>query len=357
MASSLQSYLDGLRSERWKSTNTADESCVEDRTKVSSPDSRSSATLKRSTENRGEDSSMSSVADFPASRIRRQARRKARTTNVISGPKPSVSYAKWDPLSRSWKTCQGFFPTTISAKSSVTWRKAGTMRNGTLYQRRPSERRTYESDCGYLPTEMMPTLQARDWKGSQGPNSTFDSLPRRSAGKSPKKFAPTLRATDAKGTRSTTAHRKDEKKGILAQTMTDWLVEQGDLVLVSKPNGGNRVVMPTLRAQDANGPQGKNAAKKRMEEGGDVMLSSLLIHGTPLPTESARDWKDTGTAPSESNRHTPPLATVVGGKLNPTWCEWYMGFPLQWTALEVLEMPKFLSWLQKHFDYLQDEPV
>lgn len=28
------------------------------------------------------------------------------------------------------------------------------------------------------------------------------------------------------------------------------------------------------------------------------------------------------------------LATVVGGKLNPTWVEWLMGFPLGWTDLE-----------------------
>lgn len=25
------------------------------------------------------------------------------------------------------------------------------------------------------------------------------------------------------------------------------------------------------------------------------------------------------------------LATAVGGRLNPTWCEWFMGFPLGWT--------------------------
>jgi len=26
------------------------------------------------------------------------------------------------------------------------------------------------------------------------------------------------------------------------------------------------------------------------------------------------------------------LATVIGGRLSPTWCEWYMGFPLEHTA-------------------------
>jgi hypothetical protein len=34
------------------------------------------------------------------------------------------------------------------------------------------------------------------------------------------------------------------------------------------------------------------------------------------------------------------LSNVYGsGKLNPTWVEWLMGFPLGWTALDVWEMP------------------
>jgi DNA (cytosine-5)-methyltransferase 1 len=30
-----------------------------------------------------------------------------------------------------------------------------------------------------------------------------------------------------------------------------------------------------------------------------------------------------------------------GGQLNPTWVEWLMGFPLEWTDLKPLEMHKF----------------
>jgi hypothetical protein len=33
------------------------------------------------------------------------------------------------------------------------------------------------------------------------------------------------------------------------------------------------------------------------------------------------------------------LATQVGGKLNPTWVEWLMGFPLGWTDLEPSATP------------------
>ena len=38
----------------------------------------------------------------------------------------------------------------------------------------------------------------------------------------------------------------------------------------------------------------------------------------------------------------------IGGKLNPTWVAWLMGWPLGWTDLKPLAMDKFQSWLQQH---------
>ena len=53
------------------------------------------------------------------------------------------------------------------------------------------------------------------------------------------------------------------------------------------------------------------------------------------PTPTAHDAKDTGTAPSEGMRKSPCLSFQVGGKLNPQWVEWLMGYPLGWTDLNV----------------------
>ena len=36
------------------------------------------------------------------------------------------------------------------------------------------------------------------------------------------------------------------------------------------------------------------------------------------------------------------------GKLNPTWVEWLMGWPLGWTDLKRLETDKYQQWLQLH---------
>ena len=39
---------------------------------------------------------------------------------------------------------------------------------------------------------------------------------------------------------------------------------------------------------------------------------------------------------------------VEGGKLNPQWVEWLMGWPMGWTGLQPLEMDKFQEWRQQH---------
>jgi hypothetical protein len=37
-----------------------------------------------------------------------------------------------------------------------------------------------------------------------------------------------------------------------------------------------------------------------------------------------------------------------GGRLNPTWIEWLMGWPRGWSASEPLEMGKYQQWLRLH---------
>jgi hypothetical protein len=39
---------------------------------------------------------------------------------------------------------------------------------------------------------------------------------------------------------------------------------------------------------------------------------------------------------------------VEGGKLNPQWVEWLMGWPMGWTGLQPLETDKFQEWLRQH---------
>lgn len=42
------------------------------------------------------------------------------------------------------------------------------------------------------------------------------------------------------------------------------------------------------------------------------------------------------------------MKELTGGSLNPSWVEWLMGWPIEWTALNPLATDKFLPWLRSH---------
>ena len=69
-----------------------------------------------------------------------------------------------------------------------------------------------------------------------------------------------------------------------------------------------------------------------------------------FPTPRAFMYKDSVTNRGKSN-----LGEVVGGKLNPDWVEWLMGWPIGWTDLNPLEMDKFQQWRRMHSKCCQKE--
>ncbi len=50
-----------------------------------------------------------------------------------------------------------------------------------------------------------------------------------------------------------------------------------------------------------------------------------------LPTPVARDWK-CGSVAQRKRRRACQLNDAAGGRLNPAYVEWLMGFPAGWTA-------------------------
>ena len=69
--------------------------------------------------------------------------------------------------------------------------------------------------------------------------------------------------------------------------------------------------------------------------------------GSLLPTPTCHNAKE-GGYPSEGRRNTPTLGWNLGGRPNPMYVEWMMGWPLSWTDLKPLEMDKFQEWLHQH---------
>ena len=56
-------------------------------------------------------------------------------------------------------------------------------------------------------------------------------------------------------------------------------------------------------------------------------------------------YKKQGIIPA---RPSTDEAQPSGGKLNPSWVEWLMAWPIGWTDLEPLEMDKYQQWQRSH---------
>ena len=67
-----------------------------------------------------------------------------------------------------------------------------------------------------------------------------------------------------------------------------------------------------------------------------------------VATPTAMDWKSGKASQATMDRNSRPLSEQIGGTLNPTWVEWLMGWPLEWSDLKPLETDKFQQWLQQH---------
>jgi hypothetical protein len=129
------------------------------------------------------------------------------------------------------------------------------------------------------------------------------------------------------------------------------------------PNGVNTFHTPNTTGLDG-GSNGRKALKKKMEMIGTPTASmsersEKFAKGrlpTPAeyvqkyPTPTCHNSKE-GAFPSEYKRNTPSLAIYAGGKLNPTWVEWLMGWTLGWTDLKPLETDKYHYARQQHGKY------
>ena len=141
--------------------------------------------------------------------------------------------------------------------------------------------------------------------------------------------------------------------------------EQMRLVQTINENEFGLWLTPTATAISGRSPKAMEYRTKQRESQGhktvqpgnlaeQVMYSGKRpckdMKNPTWPTPVARMWKDSAS-PSEFKRHEIPLAAQVGGKLNPEWTEWLMGWMLGWTDLKPLETDKSHYVQQQPGDY------
>jgi DNA (cytosine-5)-methyltransferase 1 len=87
-------------------------------------------------------------------------------------------------------------------------------------------------------------------------------------------------------------------------------------------------------AMEGTNPDGSKRAR-------NDQLARRVYQEETFPTPTSRDHKSgRGKQPRQYSELTPAIErSEPTGRLNPTWVEWLMGFPLGWTDLEDSETP------------------
>lgn len=234
------------------------------------------------------------------------------------------SLARYDRDSRSWRTPQTSLVAGLDVFSE-TWPRWGSMRSGVCWERTPSEPHTNETGFGFS----LPTLTRCGNYNRKGSSPTSgDGLATALA------KLPTLRRTDGER-----VGRGDLIQALRGNPNKHWITLSAN---DSKPAGQKEVEMMKLYESGTNVPD----TYKR--------LRSQVAARTTMSTLTKQDAHNNGS-PSQQNRNKLPLNAEVGGPLNPDWCEWFMGWPIRWTASAPLETGKFQQWLRSHGEFCQEE--
>lgn len=108
----------------------------------------------------------------------------------------------------------------------------------------------------------------------------------------------------------------------LLPTLTASSATRGAAVQSPKAQGGpslQEALLPTLTASEA-----KRGSQQYYARGNPTLTGALS------PTLCARDHKGPGPKHTKGGDDLPRTA---GGHLSPTFCEWFMGYPIGWTDM------------------------
>jgi len=232
-----------------------------------------------------------SLEDSPANLFLWLDNGKGKPTSEIYGRTQLESLARYDPATHSLKTPQGCLALDTLKPSSVTLPKSGMILNGMLLVRPTWVPTTEGNDSGYWPTPQ---------NSEDGRKIQNDWV--------------------WQGT-----HFKD-KNGKKIQTHLKHSVQMWPTPRETEID----------RSKTAQGTHGFNIIAPDGREWGANLATAVKMW--PTPRQSRTGGADShGEMPEEFR----------GGKLNPQWVEWLMGWPSGWTDLKCSEMDGCLrSWFE-----------
>lgn len=291
-------------------------------------DSQSGMMSKHSTEAPGEDESMSSQAVSHARTSAQPAKELESTArDPECGSTWPGSFARYDRDSSLWKTPQCSLLEGLDVFSE-TWPRWGTMRNGACWELMTLAPRTNEIESGLLPTPLASIAT------HGGPNQ------RDSSGRPGLQMAAMMWPTPS-------SHKQTASGDLVNRDGTTW---DG----VSKPHSkatGKPVQTALLDKIKYSTPtvnDAKNSSLPPSQINRDSLVSNVMRWPTPRAGNPGSRPNGKGGKILAEEVKKLEESIPVGGQLNPTWVEWLMGWPIEWTDLKPLGMAKFRSWQQQH---------
>ena len=312
-------------------------------------DSQSGTMCKLLTANHGEDTLTSFAEDSRAKTFQRQEKvQELKDQDQVCGNTWHELSVKYDRNTHSWKTHRCLWEEDLQP-SSLTLPKWGMMQNGVCWEQSMLVRHTDETESGFL----LPTPRCHDAK-----KMSISEMNRKSPCLAAMVLYPTPTCADATmgailndNTKLITLKsgrlRKISNQGVsgsigLARTVAMWPTPQAH-----KTTESGEIV-------NADGTPWNGISKPHSKTTGRPITTALADAVKMWPTPTCHNAKEQDS-PSESTRNTPTLCHLARGgdetqprQLNPTWVEWLMGWPLEWTDLRPLETDRFRQWLHLH---------
>jgi DNA (cytosine-5)-methyltransferase 1 len=294
----VENSLDGEQSVQSSGKPIQQAYCAPDKMTDFSRLSRFGMTFKPLTGIPGEELSMSSVVAFHVRTLVPQEKAQELMENDQEcGEKWLASFVKYDHDSSSWKTHQCSLLGDLD-EFSETWPQWGLMRNGECWEQRMLEQTIRGTGFGLSP-DGKATFHTPNTTGLDGGSNSRKALKKR------QETWPTPTASQARS------------EGMILQMRQ--LVESG-----------------TTTVAEAEAMIGGSLTPKRMSKWPTPVCQDSRHATTRHLDPKNQHWK--------SNLGEVVMSLEqpnIGGRLNPTWVEWLMGWPLGWTDLKPLEMDKF----------------
>jgi DNA (cytosine-5)-methyltransferase 1 len=285
--------------------------CAPDKMTDFSRLSRFGMTYKPLMADRGEELLMSYLAAFHAKTSAQQEKAQELMENEAEcGEKWRASFTRYDPDSSLWRTHQCSLLGGLD-EFLETWPQWGLMRDGECWEQQMLAQTIRGTESGLLPNG-VDSFHTPNTTGLDGVSNSRKALKQR------QETWPTPRSFSAMAATITPESAWNEKRKANLETIVGqrlWPTPTSHMAKETNCLSEHNRNTPTLTAQ-VNWPTPRT---KRMCGG-----------------SGSWDLLNKNTTKEEARQ----MGAGNGGKLNPMWVEWLMGWPLGWTDLKPLETGK-----------------